>query len=82
VPGGSKNNDGAFQLLNSGTEFSNVKSTYMHTASNYHDMSNADPTNTSNTPEISTRSDAQDDAERLNTHLQFFTGMKKALLYV
>ena len=69
MPGGSKNNDGALQLLNSGTDFSNIKSTNMHTATSvpklYQDMANADPMNTSNTPEISTRSNTQDEAERL-----------------
>ena len=69
IPGGSKNNDGALQLLNSGTDFSNIKSTNMHTATSvpklYQDMANADPMNTSNTPEISTRSNAQDEAECL-----------------
>jgi hypothetical protein len=58
VPGGSRHNDGAFQLLVSGTEFSNIKSTDMHTATSvlklYQNMANADPSNTTNTPEIST----------------------------
>ena len=83
VPGGSRRNDGAFQLLVSGTEFSNIKSTDMHTATSvlklYQNMANADPSNTTNTPEISTRPDAQDEAERLNTRVQFLTGVKEAL---
>jgi hypothetical protein len=83
VPGGSRHNDGALQLLNDGTDLSNIKSTDMHSATSvlkmYHDMAIADPANTTNTPEITTRADAQDEAERLNTRVQFITGVKEAL---
>ena len=83
VPGGSTNNDRALQLLNNGTDLANIKSTDMHSATSvlkmYQDMANADPLNTTNTPEISTRADAQDEAERLNTRVQFITGVKEAL---
>jgi hypothetical protein len=78
VPGVSRHNDGDFQLLISDTEFSNIKSNDMHTASSvlklYQNMAIADPSNTTNTPEISTRSDAQDEAERLNRRVQFLAG--------
>jgi hypothetical protein len=83
VPGGSRNNDVALQLLNDGTDLSNIKSTDMHSATSilkmYHDMAIADPANTTNTPEITTPADAQDEAERLNTRVQFVTGVKEAL---
>ena len=81
VPGGSANNDGALQLLNTGSDLANIKSTDMHSATSilYHDMAIADPANTTNTPEITTRADAQEEAERLNTRVQFITGVKEAL---
>jgi hypothetical protein len=83
VPGGSANNDGALQLLNTGSDLANIKSTDMHSATSvlkmYQGMAIADPANTTNTPEITTRADAQDEAERLNTRVQFITGVKEAL---
>lgn len=86
VPGGSASSDGALQLLNKGTNLSVIKSTDMHTPSSvlktYKAMAIADPDNASNTPEITTRADAQDEAERLNTRVQFITGVKEAFAKV
>jgi hypothetical protein len=44
-------------------------------------MAITDPQNTTNTPEteITMRADAEDEAERLNTRVQFITGVKEAL---
>ena len=58
----------------------------MHTPSSvlktYKAMAIADPDNASNTPEITTCADAQDEAERLNTRAQFITGVKEAFAKV
>ena len=56
VPGGTASSDRALQLLNKGTNLSEIKSTNMHTPSSvlktYKVMAIADPDNASNTPEI------------------------------
>lgn len=87
VPGGSQNNDGVLQLCNAGTELSNIKSTDIHTVQSvlhYHKELAARKTRTSAAgktyePEITTRSDANDEAERINTRVQTVIGVKEAI---
>ena len=86
VPGGSTNHDGALQLLNKGTNLSNIKSTDMHTPSSvlkyYKAKAVADPANINNDPEITTHAGTQDEAECLNTRVQFIIGVKEAFAKV
>ena len=90
VPGGSANHDGALQLCNNGSDLVRIKSTDMHTATSvlkYHrdlaaSKTSADPNKTVHQPEITSRTDANDEAKRLNTPVQYITGVKEAIAKV
>ena len=87
VPGGSQNNDGVLQLCNAGSELAKTKSTDIHTAASvlkHHKELAARKTRASTSgqtydPEITTRSDAHDEAERINTRVQTVIGVKEAI---
>ena len=87
VPGGSRNNDGVLQLCNAGSDLANIKSTDIHTVASvlqhHKDLASrktlASTTGTTYQPEITTRTDANDEAERINTRVQTVIGVKEAI---
>ena len=87
VPGGSTNNDGILQLCNAGSDLAKIKSTDIHTVATVLQHSKdvaarktrASTTNTTYQPEITSRADANDEAERINTRVQTVVGAKEAI---
>jgi hypothetical protein len=85
IPGGSTTNDGALQLCNNGSSLANIKSTDMATAKSvldHYKKKAADASTRQGTtvaPEISTRADAHEEAERINTSYQTVIGIKEAI---
>ena len=85
IPGGSPNNDGALQLCNTGSSLAKIKSTDMATAKivldHYKKKADDDSKKAGKTiePEITSRADAHEEAERLNTRYQTIIGIKEAI---
>ena len=85
IPGGSPNNDGALQLCTAGTSLAKIKSTDMATAKivldHYKRKADDESKREGKTiePEIASRADAHEEAERLNTRYQTIIGIKEAI---
>jgi hypothetical protein len=87
LPGGSSNSDGALQLCTNGTNLAKIKSTDMATAANvlehYRKKATDERARTGITvePEITTRAEAHEEAERINTRYQTVIGIKEAIAH-